>query len=74
MLSLDPVGDDERSPHPFAVDRHLHVGVDAEVGDLGDVFDAFHVRGIAASAENAGNAGLGVHVVRRDKRARSITC
>ena len=64
----------DKCAHPFTVDRHVHVGVDAQVRDLGDVPYALHVRGVATSAENASNAGLGVHVVRRDKRARSITC
>ena len=60
--------------YPFAVDCHLHVRVESEACDLGNVANALHVRGIAARTEDASNTRLGVHVVRRDERARGITC
>ena len=60
--------------HPFAVDRHLHIGVDAEVRDLWDVADTLHVRRVAARTEDDSDTRLGVNVVRCDEGARGITC
>ena len=61
-----------RCAYPFAVDSHLHLRVDAKVRDLGDVLDFLHIRGITPGAEDARNTSLGVHVVRRDERARRV--
>lgn len=52
-----------RRTHPFAVDGHLSVRVDTEMGYLWDVSHTLHVRRVAAGTEDTGNLGLGIYVV-----------
>jgi hypothetical protein len=61
-----------RSTHPLAVDGHLRVGINAQIGDLGDIADALHVGGVAAGTENDCNTRPGVDVGRGDERAGGV--
>jgi hypothetical protein len=49
--------------HPFTVDSHVNLVVNAKVLDLRNVLDMLHVRGITARSKDTCDLGVRVDVV-----------
>lgn len=49
--------------HPFTVDRHLCIGVDAEVRNLWDITNTLHISRITSGTEDTGNTSVGFDIV-----------
>ena len=58
--------------HPFTIDSHFRLRINAQTFNFLDVLDMFHIRRITSSPKNDGNLRSGIDIMRGDECPRCV--